>query len=604
MILNHHSRKKRQLNSLVKSLNTLLKITDFDVKSEIKKMAAKIKYLVSQLNGIVGTNRMKRILGGLTLFIGISFSNTASAQYFAYPVADPFGLTLTSQVIQSPAFADLDNDGDLDCIKGDMSYSGSSYTLNFVYQENIGSANTPNFSAPNINPFGLSSPVSNAGLVLQFPKFVDLDNDGDFDILSSIVKENGGYSFSSDFMYFENIGTTSIPQFATAVSNPFGLSDTNMIVHINVCDIDNDGDYDIMSSMTDPSQSYYGGATVTTWHENIGSGAIPSFSGAQINPFGLSSIPGFSLQSFLDLDSDGDFDMLTFAYGYSGGIINYTENQGSSNLANFSSTPTANPFGLDISNYEGNIVFSFHDLDGDADNDLIGGNDEEDILYFENVLIQQPVTYECINNSCIDPGTGSGSYAILSACQTNCTAPVTFECDWPGNCYDPTDGSGNYSSYNDCMLDCTPMPTWDCVAPGNCQDPGDESGNYFSLQDCQNFCDATPTWNCDSTLGCIDPGDGSGLYANVAGCQANCNPLIIKDSEINNLKLYPNPVNNTLHISTDKKIKRIEIYDVIGRIVILENNPTTAINVEQLESGLYSIAVLFEDDRIIKRFTK
>jgi len=601
MILNHHSRKKRQLNSLVKSLNALLKITDVDVKSEIKKMAAKIKYLVSQLNGIVGTNRMKRILGGLTLFIGISFSNTASAQYFAYPVADPFGLTLTSQVIQSPAFADLDNDGDLDCIKGDMSYSGSSYTLNFVYQENIGSANTPNFSAPNINPFGLSSPVSNAGLVLQFPKFVDLDNDGDFDILSSIVT-GGYYSFSSNFMFFENIGTTSIPQFAPAVSNPFGLSDTALIVHVNVCDIDNDGDYDIMSSMSD--YGYGGGGTVTTWHENIGNGAIPSFSGAQINPFGLSSIPGFSLQSFLDLDSDGDFDMLTFAYGYSGGIINYTENQGSSNLANFSSTPTANPFGLDISNYEGNIVFSFHDLDGDADNDLIGGNDEEDILYFENVLIQQPVTYECINNSCIDPGTGSGSYAILSACQTNCTAPVTFECDWPGNCYDPNDGTGNYSSYNDCMLDCTPMPTWDCVAPGNCQDPGDESGNYFSLQDCQNFCDATPTWNCDSTLGCIDPGDGSGLYANVAGCQANCNPLIIKDSEINNLKLYPNPVNNTLHISTDKKIKRIEIYDVIGRIVILENNPTTAINVEQLESGLYSIAVLFEDDRIIKRFTK
>ena len=87
----------------------------------------------------------------------------------------------------------------------------------------------------------------------------------------------------------------------------------------------------------------------------------------------------------------------------------------------------------------------------------------------------------------------------LSACQTNCTAPVTFECDWPGNCYDPGDGSGWYTTYADCMNDCTPQPTWDCVAPGNCQDPGDESGNYWSLQDCQNACPVTPTWDCDAT---------------------------------------------------------------------------------------------------------
>jgi hypothetical protein len=154
------------------------------------------------------------------------------------------------------------------------------------------------------------------------------------------------------------------------------------------------------------------------------------------------------------------------------------------------------------------------------------------------------------------------------------------------------------------MADCTPQPTWDCVSPGNCQDPGDESGNYWSLQDCQNACPVTPTWDCDATLGCVDPGTGSGLYTSLAGCQSNCNATSIESTELKNLKLYPNPVKNALNISSNKKIDKIEIYDALGRIVISENNPTNTINVEQLESGIYSIAILFEDDRIVKRFTK
>ena len=75
----HYSRKQRQLKYLVKQLNNLLKKADDNLKSEIIKIAAKIKCLVSQLNGIVSTNRMKRILGGIALLIGVSFTNTATA---------------------------------------------------------------------------------------------------------------------------------------------------------------------------------------------------------------------------------------------------------------------------------------------------------------------------------------------------------------------------------------------------------------------------------------------------------------------------------------------------------------------------------------------
>jgi len=130
----HYSRQQRQLKYLVKQLNNLLEKADDNLKSEIKKIAAKIKYLVSQLNGIVSTNRMKRILGGIALLIGISFTNTASAQYFAYPVTNPFSITPGyTNGVQSVNLIDIDNDGDLDLFTDSLTYGYYSYPINFNY---------------------------------------------------------------------------------------------------------------------------------------------------------------------------------------------------------------------------------------------------------------------------------------------------------------------------------------------------------------------------------------------------------------------------------------------------------------------------------------
>jgi hypothetical protein len=613
MINKHYSRKQRQLKYLVKQLNNLLQKTDDNLKSEIKKMAAKIKYLVSQLNGIVNANRMKRILGGIALLIGVSFTNTANAQWFAYPIQDPFNLQDGYDTeVNSVEFADIDNDGDYDFLSGEYSYNysyygGGGYSLGFHFQENIGSVTNPNFSAPpTSNPYGLvsySPALSNVG-IFQWFKIIDLDNDGDFDILSNVVHQNTTqYSLNTDFLYYENTGSATNPQFSTPQTNPFGLNSSPSILHTAIGDIDGDGDLDLLGF----SYDYQNSTANAIFIENIGTASAPSFTTPQLNQFGMPSNV-FSLITLEDIDTDGDLDIFFLDEDYNPYMssIAYVENTGTATAPQFSPPPTANPFGLTFPlNWQGMAILNFKDLDGDNDNDLIAGTDDDMNLYFENVGVPQPVTYECINYSCVDPGTGTGTFTTLSACQPNCTAPVTFECDWyTVGCSDPADGSGNYTTYADCMLDCAPQPTWDCVAPGNCQDPGDESGNYASLQDCQNACGVTPTWDCDATLGCVDPGTGTGLYTSLAGCQSNCTSTSIENKEINNLKIYPNPVNNTLNVSSDKKIKKIEIYDTLGRVIYAESNPSSAINVEQLESGLYSIAIIFDDNRIVKKFTK
>ena len=598
----HYSRKQRQLKYLVKQLNNLLQKADDNLRSEIKKIAAKIKYLVSQLNGIVNANRIKRILGTIALFVGISFNNTASAQYFAYPVTNPFGISPGyTNYTQSVNLIDIDDDGDFDLFTDSLtySYSGGYYSLakNFNYQENIGTATNPNFNTSQLNPFNLS-PIPNDTSMISVRHFIDFDDDGDFDVLSNVIYQ-GYSSLMSKYRYHENIGTPSNPNFASAVTNPFGLQDSpNKIEFSAIGDIDNDGDFDLINSSFDYSNQ------INTFNfiENIGTNLIPIFTTPQTNTFGLIQGVGIKSPELTDLDNDGDLDIIFGEELNYGGQFKYYENTGTINSAQFA-TSVINPYGLTGTVFDAIPTFEFEDLDNDGDFDLLAGN-EDGTFYFENVGMQQPITYECINYACVDPGTGSGTYNTLSACQNSCATSVTFECDWPGNCYDPGDGSGWYTTYADCMNDCTPQPTWDCVAPGNCQDPGDESGNYWSLQDCQNACPVTPTWDCDATLGCIDPGTGTGLYTSLAGCQSNCTPLIIEDSEINNLKLYPNPVNNTLNISSDKKIKKIEIYDAIGRVIYTESNPFSAINVEQLEAGIYSIAIIFDDNIIVKKFNK
>jgi len=228
-----------------------------------------------------------------------------------------------------------------------------------------GTSYAQTFGPPQINPFGLTSVIGYA-----FPSFVDIDGDGDFD---AFVVEGSGPS--SAIKYFENTGTNISPAFAAPQTNPFGLdSVAGYLAAPSFVDIDGDGDFDAFVSR----EWGYGG--VLTYFANMGTNTAPVFAAPQINPFGLVDTVYYATPAFVDIDSDGDFDLFVGEYY---GSLKYFQNTGSNTAPAFAAQQT-NPFGLD--SVAGYIAApDFVDIDGDGDFDaFVGGEYYGTLTYFEN----------------------------------------------------------------------------------------------------------------------------------------------------------------------------------------------------------------------------
>ena len=189
----------------------------------------------------------------------------------------------------------MDGDGDLDLLyeTQDIDTSYYSYYQNniFLYHENIGTVNNPQFSLGVKNPFNLTSPQN---MSLDFSvlshNLVDIDDDGDIDILatySGLYESYNYYTYQYNistntvFKYYENIGNPNMPLFAAQQTNPFGLTVDSIIALGDLVDIDGDGDFDIMSSASVFGNQGYIQNQDMIFHENIGNQNNPQFSTPQ-----------------------------------------------------------------------------------------------------------------------------------------------------------------------------------------------------------------------------------------------------------------------------------------------------------------------------------
>lgn len=237
----------------------------------------------------------------------------------------------TTQIFQDAdvgamAFADVDNDGDMDLLI--IGKGGPILTKLYL---NNGS--------------GSFTALSNPSLVNVFNgdvKFLDADNDGDLDVFitgSTSSPSNTANLYLNNGIGFYTLSTGSNFELVRAGKNDIG-------------DVDGDGDIDIITTGQNPS-----GNPVTKFYLNNGSGIY--------NP--QSSSPFTNLQygaaRFIDIDNDGDLDLLLCGENNTGQPITELYSNNGSGIFTLNTSSTIDGFtSSDIAT---------GDIDNDGDIDFI-----------------------------------------------------------------------------------------------------------------------------------------------------------------------------------------------------------------------------------------
>ncbi len=174
---------------------------------------------------------------------------TPATPLFAEPVVNPMGLgSLIGSMSMSPAFADIDNVGDMDFFTGAIL---EEYAFPLFYQ-NSGSTEVPFFEVPVENVFGSYIPACtdyDSRYALG-----DIDNDGDMDMVVGFEGEN--------LCILTNIGSPVAPSF---ILSPISIPDVGNEEAPALGDLDGDGDTDLMVANVD---SWFGPAN-WNYFENL-----------------------------------------------------------------------------------------------------------------------------------------------------------------------------------------------------------------------------------------------------------------------------------------------------------------------------------------------
>ncbi|MCP4440343.1 MAG: VCBS repeat-containing protein, partial [Aureispira sp.] len=227
--------------------------------------------------------------------------NTTSVSNISFGAAqtDPFNFSYTPVLGEAcltfSPFVDLDNDGDYDFMFYAYAYNGGTYAGNFMYYENKGTPTAPNFNILAKDPFSLTVPANSAIYNIDF---VDLDGDGDFDMLAEVFYP---LSYNYSTVYYQNTGTATAPSFAAPVANPFSSLPIDK-GHFQFIDIDRDGDQDFFYSDQVTDKIVY--------YQNTGTPTSATFAATQNDPFNLSVHSNYRRFSFGDMDNDGKRDFV------------------------------------------------------------------------------------------------------------------------------------------------------------------------------------------------------------------------------------------------------------------------------------------------------
>lgn len=224
-----------------------------------------------------------------------------------------------------PCAGDLNSDGMVDfIIYGAVDFIGN---RTMIYAKNISTGGVPKFENIRLDSSYLPKLVPESFFI---PELVDLDHDGDLDLLMSGFDPAFGDENGPDVpvnYYAQNIGTAAEPWLVGLYADPFGLKQNPLIDILCTGDIDNDGDVDALgTNIIIPADSIN---TLFVHLNNPKLTGEPVFDEILSSPFGLPTSFGeeqLMFPNLVDLDGDSDLDLFVFKVTEDGLKLNYYEN--------------------------------------------------------------------------------------------------------------------------------------------------------------------------------------------------------------------------------------------------------------------------------------
>ncbi|MEO5906745.1 MAG: T9SS type A sorting domain-containing protein, partial [Saprospiraceae bacterium] len=479
----------------------------------------------------------------------------------------------------SPTMGDLNSDGIADLIvSADIDAIGNQSILQINGTPGNG-WNVTNLDTAGLYPFVAES--------FFMPKLVDLDLDGDLDLLMSGFDPAFGEEDGPDvpnYYYAKNVGTVNNPSFVGWYSNPYGLTPNPAAETLTSGDIDNDGDVDLVGTtlfITEDSMAYI------NVHLNSPVNNKPNFTATLESPFGLPVVSGedqFLSPNLVDIDGDGDLDFFVLEIQSDTALIRYYEND--------LCEPEQSDMQASICEGEvftlGGIEFTIPGVYPV----LLEGSDGCDSTVVLTLQVIGPVTVSFEESICSgevfvingEIFSEPGDYVVLITAANGCDSIVNLSLD-----VDVVDNSVTVTENTLTANLSNAFYQW-----FNC-----DTGEDVPFASGQSF---TPSVTGNYAVRITD----------LFGCtiQSGCTMVVItgiEDLLSDKISIYPNPANDRIFIlnNTGFKIESIGLMNILGKklnATFQFNGNSIAIN--SLAKGTYLVSVKIEGVEVVKKVVK